>query len=228
MDNDRDLTLDDDRYPVKYNDVYFYLEGIFMRYTPEQKRQTAANILAAAGRGFRLDGYGGAGVDGLAQEAGVTSGAFYKHFSSKAAAFEAAVDVGLKDFQHTAELAIADKHNDWLVALVDYYFSREHRMNLAGGCAVPGLTCEVARGNEQVRVVYQQGIGRVVSTIETGLTHLGKSERRPRAWAMLAMLSGGVQIARAVHDEAQATEIATAMRAAVLRFAKAPGNISEP
>lgn len=198
-----------------------------MRYTPEQKRQTAANILAAAGRGFRLGGYGGSGVDGLAQEAGVTSGAFYKHFSSKAAAFEAAVDVGLKDFQRTVELAIADQHNDWLVALVDYYFSREHRVNLAGGCAVPGLTCEVARGHEHVRVVYQQGIEQVVSTIETGLTHLDKHERRPRAWAMLAMLSGGVQIARAVHDEAQAAEIATAMRDAVLRFAKAPAHVSE-
>lgn len=199
-----------------------------MRYTPEQKRQTAANILAAAGRGFRLDGYGGAGVDGLAHEAGVTSGAFYKHFPSKAAAFEAAVEAGLSDFQHTVELAIADQHNDWLIVLVDYYFSHEHRMNLAGGCAVPGLTGEVARGNEKVRAVYQQGIERVVSTIETGLTHLSKNERRPRAWAMLAMLSGGVQIARAVHDEAQATEIALAMRDAVLRFARAPANISPP
>lgn len=202
----------------------FIRKELFMRYTPEQKRQTAAKILAAAGRGFRLEGYGGAGVDGLAQEAGVTSGAFYKHFSSKAAAFEAAVEEGLKDFQRTVEIAIADKQNDWLLVLVDYYFSREHRLNLAGGCAVPGLTCEVARGSEQVRLVYQQGIEQVVCTIETGLTHLGKNERRQRAWAMLAMLSGGVQIARAVRDDAQATEIATTMHDAVLRLAKAPAN----
>lgn len=193
-----------------------------MRYTPEQKQQTAANILAAAGRGFRLQGYGGAGVDGLAHEAGVTSGAFYKHFPSKAAAFEAAVDAGLKDFQQTMQQAIADPHQDWLLALVDYYFSSEHRANLAGGCAVPGLTGEVARGNEQVRAVYQQGIEQVAATLETGLTHLEPGQRRDRAWAILAMLSGGVQIARAVHDEAQATAIAVAMRDAVLRFARAP------
>ena len=138
-----------------------------MRHTPEQKRQTAANILAAAGRGFRVGGYGGAGVDGMAHEAGVTSGAFYKHFQSKSAAFEASVDIGLRDFQHTVELAIADQSRDWLVTLVDYYFSREHRMNLAGGCAVPGLTAEVARGSEQARTVYQQGIERLVSSMET-------------------------------------------------------------
>lgn len=193
-----------------------------MRYTPEQKQQTAANILAAAGRGFRLDGYGGAGVDGLAHEAGVTSGAFYKHFPSKAAVFEAAVNAGLKNFENYMAQAIANPDRDWLTVLVDYYFGREHLANLAGGCAVPGLTSEVARGSEQVHTVYQQGIDGIVSTIANGLTHLAESERRPRAWAMLAMLSGGVQMARAVHDEAQATEIAVAMREAVLRFAKAP------
>jgi TetR/AcrR family transcriptional regulator, transcriptional repressor for nem operon len=227
LDNDRDPTIDDDRYLVKYNGVYFEMEEVFMRYTPEQKRQTAAKILAAAGRRFRLDGYGGAGVDGLAQQAGVTSGAFYKHFSSKAAAFEAAVDIGLSDFQRNIELAIADRDSDWLVVVVDYYFSHQHRINLADGCAVPGLTGEVVRGGEQVRKVYQQGIERVVSALETGLTHLGQRERRQRAWAVLAMLSGGVQIARAVYDEAQATQIAAAMRDAVLRFAKAPPNVAE-
>lgn len=198
-----------------------------MRHTTEQKQQTAANILAAAGRGFRLEGYGGAGVDGLAHEAGVTSGAFYKHFPSKAAAFEAAVNSGLKSFENYMVQAIAKPDSDWLIALVDYYFGKEHLANLAGGCAVPGLTGEVVRGSEQVHAVYQQGIEGIVSTVASGLTHLAESQRRPRAWAMLAMLSGGVQMARAVHDTAKADEIATAMREAVLRFAKAPGTISK-
>ena len=227
LDNDRDLNVDHGRYLVKYNGKHFESKGLFMRYTPEQKQQTAANILAAAGRGFRLEGYGGAGVNGLAQEAGVTSGAFYKHFPSKAAAFEAAVSAGLKSFEKYLVLAIANPDKDWLIALVDYYFGKEHLANLAGGCAVPGLTGEVIRGSEQVREVYQKGIEGIVSTIAGGLTHLAKSERRPRAWAVLAMLSGGVQMARAVQDNAKADEIATAMRETVLRFAKAPGAISK-
>lgn len=198
-----------------------------MRYTPEQKQQTAANILAAAGSGFRLEGYGGSGVDGLARAAGVTSGAFYKHFPSKAAAFEAAVAAGLQDFQRTLEQAIADPQQDWLPALVDYYFSSEHRANLAGGCAVPGLTGEVARGSEPVRALYQQGMERLVRLLETGLPHLDEHERTSRAWALLAMLSGGVQIARAVHDEAQATAIAAALRDQSLRFAQAPAAFAQ-
>ena len=44
-------------------------------------------LVEAAGRGFRTGGFGGAGVDALAKGAGLTSGAFYAHFDSKAEAF---------------------------------------------------------------------------------------------------------------------------------------------
>ena len=52
-------------------------------------------MVAAAGRGFRRQGFGGIGVDGLAKEAEVASGAFYGHFSSKGEAFKAALVAGL-------------------------------------------------------------------------------------------------------------------------------------
>ena len=41
----------------------------------EKKQETRQRILDAAGRGFRKGGYDGIGVDGLAKQAGVTSGA---------------------------------------------------------------------------------------------------------------------------------------------------------
>ena len=61
----------------------------------DQKLQTRQRILEAAGRGFRKGGFGGVGVDGLAKEAGVTSGAFYVHFGSKAQAFSESVVYGM-------------------------------------------------------------------------------------------------------------------------------------
>jgi TetR/AcrR family transcriptional repressor of nem operon len=193
-----------------------------MRYSPAQKQETAEKILAAAERGFRLAGYGGAGVDGLAQDAGVTSGAFYKHFPSKAAAFEATIVSGLNYFQKFLESCIADPGKDWLVAVVDYYLSQEHRSNLAGSCVVPSLSSEVCRGGEQLRSVYQHGIEQIVATLEKGMPDLEATVRRQRAWTILSMLSGGVQIARAVHDVQQADEIAAALRVSVLQFGRAP------
>ena len=48
-----------------------------MRYGPEHKEAARAKMLGAAARGFRRRGYG-VGVDELAKEAGVTSGAFLR------------------------------------------------------------------------------------------------------------------------------------------------------
>eukprot|EP01035_Chromulina_nebulosa_P064375 gene64375-88041_t len=71
--------------------------GDAMRYRDGRKEQTRERILAAAGGCFRRAGYAGIGVDGLAKEAGVTSGAFYAHFGSKRAAFEAALAGGMQE-----------------------------------------------------------------------------------------------------------------------------------
>ena len=68
-----------------------------------QKEESHAKILRGAGRGFRRAGFGGAGVDGLAKEAGVTSGAFYAHFKSKADAFRETIGTGLKDLREGVE-----------------------------------------------------------------------------------------------------------------------------
>jgi TetR/AcrR family transcriptional regulator, transcriptional repressor for nem operon len=67
-----------------------------MRYKPDHKVESRSKILAAVGRGFRKKGYAGIGVDGLAKEAEVTSGAFYGHFRSKDDAFRQALLAGMK------------------------------------------------------------------------------------------------------------------------------------
>jgi TetR/AcrR family transcriptional repressor of nem operon len=191
---------------------------VSMRYKPEQKQQTAANILAAAEREFRLGGYGGVGVDGLAQEAGVTSGAFYKHFRSKAAVFEAAVNAGMQRYLTNIEQSQQTFDDNWLKALADYYLGREHRKDIAEGCVVTGLSSEVIRSSEQVRSDYQAGIEKVADKIGSGLTGHDEEEHRRRAWVILAMLAGGVLLSRAVHDDTVADEIASAVHEATLDF----------
>lgn len=190
-----------------------------MRYKPEQKQQTAANILAAAERGFRLGGYGGIGVDGLAQEAGVTSGAFYKHYSSKAAVFEAAVNAGMQKFESNIEGIQASHGDGWLKAVADYYLSREHRENIAEGCVVPGLSGEVSRSTDQVRNDYQDGLKRIAERVAAGLTD-ADDDSKSHAWAILAMLAGGVLMSRAVQDEKLADEISKAVHDTVFSIVK--------
>ena len=191
-----------------------------MRYKPEQKQQTAANILAAAERGFRLGGYGGVGVDGLAQEAGVTSGAFYKHFPSKAAAFEAAINAGMERYANNVERLRAEFGDKWLAALIDYYLSRQHRENIAEGCVVAGLSTEVSRSSKKVREDYQVGLEKVAEQIQKGLRGRSGADRKRRAWIILALLAGGVLLSRAVNDSEVADEIANALHGAAALFSE--------
>lgn len=53
----------------------------------ERKEQTRRQLLVAAERVFRRDGFHGASIEGIAAEAGYTKGAFYGNFADKEEAF---------------------------------------------------------------------------------------------------------------------------------------------
>ena len=92
-----------------------------MRYPQGHKEEARARMIAAAGRGFRKHGFGGIGVDGLAKEAKVTSGALYGHFPSKNAAFKEAAIAGLEEL-HSGVLALRAQYGaDWLEPFIDFY-----------------------------------------------------------------------------------------------------------
>src|SRR5690242_11531797 len=53
--------------------------------SPEAMRQRRQNIVDAAMRQFEKHGFGGASVDEICAEAGISKGALYTHFASKEA-----------------------------------------------------------------------------------------------------------------------------------------------
>ena len=177
----------------------------------EPKEDTKERILQAASRGFRSRGYNGIGVNTLAKEAGVTSGAFYGYFRSKEDAFLAAVVDGLNEYRAGIEAFRANYGADWSVALADYYVGRKHRQDLACGCALPTLSPEVIRSDRRVRSAYQAELIKLNEAIAAGLATGTAIEKRDTAWVILSVLAGGVTLARAVWDEALAEQIAGAV-----------------
>jgi TetR/AcrR family transcriptional repressor of nem operon len=178
-----------------------------LRYSPEQTEAARRRVLDAAGRAFREHGFGGVGVDGLARAAGLTSGAFYGHFRSKAAAFRAVVAVGIERLRLGVEGFKSRDGDAWFDAFAAYYLGRAHRSDVAGGCAVPSLSAEVARADDGVRAEYETELKRVAGEVAAGL---GVGLPREAAWPLIAQLAGGVLLARAVADKALAEEIAEA------------------
>jgi AcrR family transcriptional regulator len=177
-----------------------------------EREATHARLLKAAGRAFRLYGYGGAGVDAVAKEAGVTSGAFYAHFGSKLDLFRSALAAGLAELHAGIELARRRHGARWLQRFAGWYLGAERRRDLAGSCALPSLSLEAARSDEATRAAYTAELRALIASVQAGLAG---PRREGDAIAVLALLCGGMVMAHAVDDERLAARIAKGVSDAI-------------
>ena len=190
-----------------------------MRHKGVKKEETRQKILNAAGRSFRNYGYSGIGVDGLAKAAGVTSGAFYSHFGSKDAAFDAALTAGLDEVIEAIPQLQRDHGAGWVKIFVDYYLGKQHRSDLACGCAMATLSPEVVRSFPKVQTVFEEKMDWIVNLIAQGLSGSSDKDCRARAWSMLSLLIGGLTIARAMKSVKASEEVAEAIKVTAIKAA---------
>ena len=198
-----------------------------VRYKQGQKKQTRERILEAAGRKFRKDGYSGAGVDGLAKEAGVTSGAFYGHFDSKATAFRESIASGLEQLRGAVEQYQKEHGNLWLDEFAKLYLGEKRTCDLADSCALQSLAPEVGRSDELAQSVFQSELLKVADAVASGLPLVDGKADLDSAWVYLSMLVGGVTLARAIKDEKFGEDIAGAIRDAMALNDKGSNAIRE-
>lgn len=181
----------------------------------DQKEESQARILASAGQGFRSRGYGGLGVDELARQAGVTSGGFYAHFRSKAAAFRAAVGQGLDELRAGIAQFRAAEGADWRDRFVDFYLGARRRAELGESCALQSLAGDVARADPDARLLFEDKLRQVLDVLTDAAPDApSRAIGRQDSIALLALLSGAVSMARAVNDPSLQEEIADAARQA--------------
>lgn len=186
-----------------------------MRYTATHKQRTREAILDAAGRVFRAEGYGGSGIDALTKAAGVTNGAFYGHFKTKAEAFRTVVALGLRGLADAVAQMRADHGRDWLAPFVAFYLGSKLTCDLGDACSLPMLSTEVARADLPARQAYESEYRHLVATVADGL-----DGDAGRAMAVLALLSGAATAARAVVDPDLRDQIVRAAQLAATRLGK--------
>jgi len=182
----------------------------------EQKVQTRQRILEGAGRGFRKAGFGGIGVDGLAKEAGVTSGAFYVHFDSKAHAFRESIAQGMAELRGGVQYYQAEHGRAWWPEFVRFYLGPKRRCDLSESCTLQTMPTEVARSDEASRTTFENALRDVAQAIVDGPISPGAPPDIGTACAALSSLIGAVTLARAVGSEAFAEQIAAAAEHALL------------
>jgi AcrR family transcriptional regulator len=192
-----------------------------MRYNAEHKEKTRQSILAAAGRGFRKQGFGAIGIDGLARGAKVTSGAFYGHFRSKAEAFRLTLAAGLGDLCRGIEDFQARFGDRWFEPFAEFYFTDRVTCDLAEGCALPTFGADVVRSDAKTKAVFEKEFAGIVAAMAKGLHGATHEAREARAIVLAALFAGGVTLARSVRNKATRERIAAVLHQAVLAFAAA-------
>lgn len=189
-----------------------------MKKLSAKSQASKERMVAAAGQAFRTHGFGGIGVDGLAKGAKLTSGAFYFHFPSKLDVFIESVRSGLDELREAIERSQSTDGASWLASFSSFYMGFKRTCDLGEGCTLPTLSSEVERAGKKARSVYQEKLVEVAKAVANGLDVTSPISDRDRAWVILALLSGGVTMARTVSDKALSDEIASAIQRAVTQL----------
>jgi len=190
-----------------------------MRHKGINKEETRQKMVTAISSGFRKQGYAGIGVDGLAKAAGVTSGAFYSHFGSKGGAFNVALIMGLDEVIEAIPTFQREHKTEWVEAFASYYLGRPHRENVDSGCAMASLTAEVVRFDEKVHIIFEEKMIIIAELIAQGLSGESSEECSARAWSMLSILIGGVNLTRAMQGVTFSNDIADSIKLTAVNIA---------
>lgn len=161
--------------------------------------------MRAGARSLKASGFNGVGVDGLAGAAGVTSGAFYSNFPNKEAMLEAVIDAGLGEplLTETQDSTNREEGQARLIAFVEEYISTHHSMDSAEGCVMPALSADVSRAQSHVKNAYERKMSALIDRI-AGLIDGQDSDRRQRAWSIVALMVGAILISRAIPEDSPA------------------------
>lgn len=194
----------------------------------EQRERSHEAIVASAAALLRTRGIDGTSVAEVMAGAGLTVGGFYAHFDDK----EALVRAGLRRcaLELRARLfgglddADTDRRADKrLDTALRRYLSPQHRDDPAAGCALPAVVGEVGTTSPSYGGVVAEQLEAMVAALSevvpssSSSSSSSKLSKRTVALATVAMMYGGLSLARAVRGTPLSDEILKACRAAAAR-----------
>ena len=192
-----------------------------MRVSRERAQQNREAVIDTASHLFRRHGFDGIGLSDLMKGAGLTQGGFYKQFASKEdlieKASQRAIDVALDRWSD----AVADRPQDPLEAILAFYLSTHHKVDMGEGCPLVALGAEAARRGPGLNATFQAGVAAHLEILEQELDTDGQPARA-RAIAILSLLVGAVTLSRVVDNNDLSQAIFDAARDHARLLAKPP------
>jgi AcrR family transcriptional regulator len=177
-----------------------------MRYQDGYREQKRKELLKQAGETAKARGFAATGIDALAQAAGVTSGALYAHFGSKAGLLDALVTNEMERSRARWARRPEQSPDAWMAEELARYLSRAHVDMPEKGCLMPSLAADIARAPEATRRIFEDQLSRAQAEIAE---RLGDADE---AWQFLSRIVGAMVLARAVASVDVQDEILKANR----------------
>lgn len=165
-----------------------------MRYEKGRKNASRSRIMEVAAERFRSDGIAASGLASIMSDAGLTNGAFYPHFQSKAALVRECVAAALEGQSDQIGEALS---SGGLMSAIDAYLSGVHRDNPGKGCASAALLPEIAREPSETRQLYTERFMTLVQQVSAALPPKTQNPQGV-AFGIFATLIGALQLARTV------------------------------
>lgn len=195
-----------------------------MRYAATHKQAIRDRLIDSSRAIAKCQGFGATGVDALMQAVGLSGGAFYGHFGSKAELFAALVQ---RELAHSAAMLgggapdvashtppDAAQARARLARSLRRYLSSAHAQQPEAGCALPALGAEIARAEPALRAGVEQSMRQLQRHWAAALD--GDADT---AWALLSQCVGALVLARAVASGRTRHEILAANRRVALAAA---------
>ncbi|MHA6193781.1 TetR/AcrR family transcriptional regulator [Pseudomonas wadenswilerensis] len=177
----------------------------------DKKAKTRERILDAARCALVQHGPADPSVNQVMNAAGLTVGGFYAHFESKDALMLEAFRELLGE--RRALLAQVDPALDGQArrALVAaFYLSRKHRDSTEGACPLPSALSEMTRLPDAFRQVLAEHIELMAAEL------VDSPEEADKFFADLALMVGGLALARALGTDELSDRILRAAKTAVI------------
>jgi len=185
-----------------------------MRYTPQHKSNTHRKIVNTASELFRAQGIGGVGVTDLMQQAGLTHGGFYAHFSSKEQlAAEACRTAFEESAQRLKQVLEETEPGRKFATTVERYLTTGHRDRSSKGCMIAALASEVAHHPGPVKDAMTVGIKGWIEGIAKMVSQDGLNID---AYSAVATMVGAMVLARAAADPRLSERLLTHARDSLL------------
>jgi TetR/AcrR family transcriptional repressor of nem operon len=179
----------------------------------EKKERSHETILGSASRLLRERGIAGARVADVMKGAGLTVGGFYAHFDSK----EALVDDTLRrlggDLRDRLFARLEEKPaEDRAEVVLKRYLSPAHRDAQTLGCPFPAVVGEIGTTAHEHGPVLAGEIAALTGRLEELLPKARGGGTRALALGLVALMIGGLSLARALRGTELSDEVIRACR----------------